>query len=792
MLKNYFKTAWRNLLRNKAFSIINISGLALGLTSSLLIMLWIQDEKAVDGFHKNSRQLYQVYERWYRDGRVDAGYSTQGLLAGELKRVIPEIQYAAGLEIAAAPGASNTFEAGDKVIKQKGYFAGTDFFTMFSYRLLQGNAATALSEPGAIAISGKMAEAFFDSPENAYGKIILFDNKESLKITAVFDDVPANASRQFDFLRTWNDFVQQNQWVNNWGNTDPVSFVQLRAGADPMTTEAKIRDFIYRYQQKSEGSKIEVGLQPYSQVYLHSVFENGYPGGGRIEYVNLFTIIGIFVLLIACINFMNLATAQAAKRAKEVGLRKVVGAQRSSLVKQFMGEAVMLTLIAILIALACVAVLMPAFNALSGKQLSLPVSQPLFWAAIAALVILTGATAGSYPALFLSSLNPVKVLKGPMKTGSRGMLLRQGLVVFQFTLSIILIVAVAVISRQMNYIQTKNLGYDRDNLVYIPIEGELIAHYNTFKERALGLPGVQDISKMRNSPTEIEHHVDDISWPGKDPNAAISFADGVVGYDFVKTMKLQLKAGRDFSPQFGADSTGFLVNEAAVKKMGFDDPVGKTVVWGRQSGTIIGVLKDFHFNSMHQSIEPLIIRLSEKWPWGNILVRVKNGNTRQVLAGLEKLSKEINPQFPFTYQFSDLEFAKLYRSETVVSRLSDCFAFLAIFISCLGLFGLATFTAAQRTKEIGVRKVLGASVPGIVAMFSGSFVRLVVIAMLIAFPVAWFAMHKWLENFAYKINIEWWVFVLAGLITVVIALITVSYQSIKAALSNPVQSLRTE
>jgi hypothetical protein len=297
---------------------------------------------------------------------------------------------------------------------------------------------------------------------------------------------------------------------------------------------------------------------------------------------------------------------------------------------------------------------------------------------------------------------------------------------------------------------------------------------------------------MRNSPTEIEHHTNSISWPGKDPNADISFADGIVGYDFVKTMKLQLKTGRDFSPQYGADSTGFLVNEAAVKRMGFDDPVGKTVVWGRQSGTIIGVLKDFHFNSMHQSIEPLILRLDEKWPWGNILVRVKNGNTKQVLTGLEKLSKEINPQFPFTYQFSDLEFAKLYRSETVVNRLSDCFAFLAIFISCLGLFGLATFTAAQRTKEIGVRKVLGASVPGIVAMLSGSFVRLVVIAMLIAFPVAWFAMQKWLQHFAYKINIEWWVFALAGLTTIIIALITVSYQSIKAALSNPVQSLRTE
>jgi len=344
----------------------------------------------------------------------------------------------------------------------------------------------------------------------------------------------------------------------------------------------------------------------------------------------------------------------------------------------------------------------------------------------------------------------------------------------------------------MNYIQTKNLGYDRDNLLYIPIEGELIKKYDVFKQQAAGLPGVMNISKMRNSPTVIEHHNSSISWPGKDPNLTVSFADGVVGYDFVRTMKLQLREGRDFSKEFGEDSVSFLLNETAVNKIGLEHPVGQTVIWGNHPGKVIGVLKDFHFSSMHQAIDPLIVRLDENWPWGTILIRTNAGNTKEVLGGLEKLCKEINPKFPFTYQFSDLEFAKLYKSEKIVSRLSNYFAVLAIFISCLGLFGLATFTAAQRTKEIGVRKVLGASVSNIIAMLSGSFVKLIVLAMLIAFPAAWWMMNKWLQNFAYKTDIGWWVFVLAGAVTIGIALITVSYQSIKAAVANPVKSLRTE
>ena len=792
MFKNYFKTAWRNIVRNKAFSVINVMGLALGLTCSLLIMLWVQDERSVDTFHANGKYLYQVYERNYYDGKVDAGYSTQGLLADELKRVVPEIQYASGFEYAAPPGSQSTFEAGNKIAKMNGMFAGADFFSMFSYQLLQGKATTALSEPSGIAISERMAEYFFGSAEKATGKMIRFENKDELKVTAVFENIPANSSQQFDFLRSWSDFVKENDWVHNWGNTDPQTFVQLKPGADAAQVESKIKDFIYSYKEKDKSFITELALQPYTEKYLHSTFKDGYIDGGRIEYVRLFSIIAVFILLIACINFMNLATARSAKRAKEVGIRKVVGALRSALIIQFVGEAVLITFFSIIIAIILAALLLPAFNGLTGKQLVLPFNEPIFWTIIVGLLVITGFVAGSYPALFLSSLKPVRVLKGSLKFSWREGFFRKALVVFQFTLSIFLIIGTIVVYRQVNYIQTKNLGYDRNNLVYIPIEGDLVKNYDLFKQEATANTAIVNVSKMRNSPTAIFHHTTSIEWPGKDPNLSVSFADGVVGYDFVKTMNLQLQSGRDFSKDFGTDSAGFLLNETAVKKIGFKNAVGKTITWGNHRGRVIGVLKDFHFNSMHEAIEPLIMRLDENWNWGTILVRIKAGKTKEAIADLQKICKELNPKFPFTYQFSDLEYAKLYTSEAVVSKLANIFAFLAIFISCLGLFGLATFTAEQRTKEIGVRKVLGASVPNIISLLSTIFLKPVILAFFIAFPVAWYVMSNWLRSYAYKIDIGWWMFALAGLLTVCIAMLTVSYQSIKAAVANPVKSLRTE
>ncbi len=792
MFNNYLKTAWRNIIRSKGFSVINIMGLALGLACSLMIMLWVNDEKNVDAFHKNGKYLYQVYERSYFDGKVDAGYPTQGLLAEELKRTVPEVQYASGFEYVAAPGSSSTFEAGEKIKKSTGMFAGEDFFKMFSYTLLQGNAATALTEPNSIAVSKNMAEYFFGNASNAINKIIRFDNKEDLKITAVFDNVPANSSQQFDFLRTWGDFVKQNDWVHNWGNTSPQTFIQLKPGADAAKVQVKIKDFIYNYREKDKSFIMELALQPFTEKYLHSNFKDGYLDGGRIEYVNLFSLIAVFILLIACINFMNLATARSAKRAKEVGVRKVVGALRSTLIAQFVGEAIMLTFISIIIAIVLTGLSLPAFNQLTGKQLSLPFYQSSFWFIILCLMVITGFVAGSYPALFLSSLKPVRVLKGSLKFNWSATFFRKALVVFQFAMSVFLVIAMIIVYKQLNYILTKNLGYDRDNLVYIPIEGDLIKNYDLFKQKALSNNAIVNVSKMRNSPTAISHHFTGVEWPGKDPNLTVSFADGVVGYDFVKTMNLQMQAGRDFSKDYGTDSVAYLLNETAVHKIGLKDIVGKTITWGNHEGKVIGVMKDFHFNSLHENIEPLIMRLDENWSWGTILVRIKAGKTKEAIAQLQQLYKQLNPAFPFTYRFSDLEYAKLYESEAVVSKLANIFAFLAIFISCLGLFGLATFTAEQRTKEIGVRKVLGASSSSIVKLLSLNFLKPVVLAFLLAFPAAWWAMSRWLQDYAYKININWWMFAVAGLLTISIALITVSYQSIKAALINPVKSLRTE
>ena len=790
MVENYFKTAWRNLVRNKTFSSINILGLAMGMACSLLIMLWVNDERSIDGFHVNGKQLYQVYLRQYYDGKVEASYHTQGLLAEELKRTIPEIQYASSLEQKAPY--PYTFEAGDKSIKLDGSFAGADFFKMFSYPLLQGKRETALSIPEGIAISRKMAELFFGNPETAIGKTIRFENKENLLVTAVFENPPATSSFQFDFLRGWQDYKNQNAWVSSWGSSSPFTLLQLRNDADPLKVEAKIKDFISQYIPKTKESYTELALQPYTEKYLHSTFKSGHIHGGRIEYVRIFSLLAIFILLIGCINFMNLATARSTKRAKEVGIRKVVGAVRSKLMAQFMSEALLLTFFSIIISVALAAVLLPAFNNLTGKQLSLPVRQPIFWATLIGLLVLTGFVAGSYPALFMSSLNPNKVLKGSLKFGHGAKFFRKGLVVFQFTLSIILIIGMMVIYLQINYAQTKNLGYDRENLLYIPIEGDLIKGYDLLKEKAGKIPGILSISKMKESPTVIGHHVRDIGWSGKDPNLTISFADATVGYDFIRTMNLKLLEGRDFSKDFGTDSVGYILNETAIRKIGYQNAIGQPLSWGDRKGRIIGILKDFHFNSLHQNIEPLVIRLSENQNWGSILVRIEPGKTREALAGLEKLCKEMNPGYPFTYQFSDQEYSKLYNNEQIVSKLSNYFAFLAIFISCLGLFGLATFTAEQRTKEIGVRKVLGASVPNIVSLLSANFLKPVAIAILIAFPIAWYLMNRWLHAFAYRIDISWWIFAVAGLLTIGIALFTISFQSIKAALVNPIKSLRTE
>ncbi|MES2279641.1 MAG: ABC transporter permease [Bacteroidota bacterium] len=788
MLQNYFKIAWRNLWRNKFFSAINIAGLALGAAFSLLIMLWVQNELSVDAYHANSPYLYHVYAREYYDHKVDGNYDTPPLLAAELKREIPEVEYALTLE---ESNEINTFKYGNKVLKAEGTAARPDLFKMFSYPLLQGTPQSALSSPVGMAISRKMADQFFGSAAVAMGKTIRFENRRDFIITAVFENLPENTSRRFDYLMNWDAFVQDKPWMKTWQLSGPQTYIQLREDADVVAVEKKLTHFLDRYKKQDKAYHIEYGLQLYSESYLHSTFTNGKITGGRIEYVRLFSLVAIFILLIACINFMNLTTARSVKRAREIGVRKVAGAVRSALIIQFIGEAVMLTAVSVALALLMVDMLLPVFNSITQKHIRLPFNTFGFWLNILGLTLLTGCLSGSYPALFLSSFNPAKVLKGTAKLTSGAVWFRKGLVVFQFILSMVLIIGTMVVSKQISFIQNRNLGYTRENLMYIPMEGDLNQKYDVFKNEALKMPGIQMVSHVADNPTDLDNQTTEVDWDGHDPNNKVQFSATVVGYDFASTMKLKVLQGRDFSPAFPTDSSGFVINEAAAKRMGYTNPIGKRLTFGPLRGQIIGVVKDFNFASLHQQIEPLILRFDKTYGY-HILVRIQAGKTQQALAGLEGLCKTLNPNFPFTYSFSDNEYQKLYETEQVAGKLSNAFAFLAIFISCLGLLGLAMFTAEQRVKEIGIRKVLGASVQSLFLLLSTEFLGLIVIALIIATPLAWYAMNNWLQGFAYRIGLHWTVFALSGIVVVIVALLTISFQTLKAALLNPVKSLRSE
>jgi putative ABC transport system permease protein len=611
-------------------------------------------------------------------------------------------------------------------------------------------------------------------------------------VSGILDEIPELSSLKFDFLLNFELWSKKNDWSKQWDNNGPRCYVMLAANTPVDKVNAKIKNYI---KTKKSQSNVELFLQNYGESYLYSNWDNGKQAGGRIEYVKIFSIVAVIILLIACINFMNLATARSLRRAREIGVRKVVGAGKRQLIAQFIGESLLVSLFAVCLSILIVVLLLPGFNALTEKHLAIDFANPYFLLTILGLTLITGIVSGSYPALFMSSLKPIVVLKGLLKFKSGATYFRKALVVFQFALSIILILGMIIIYRQIDYIHNKNLGFAKEDLLYMPLEGELQKSYITFKEELAKQPGIQSVSASQSSPLETGSSTQSVSWPGKDTTQMILFSTNPVSYDYLKTMGIQLVGGRDFNTAYSLDTMNYLVNEAAVRKIGYKDPVGKELtLWG-DKGTIIGVMKDYHHNSLHVPIEPLILRLyKNSWNsyWGNVIIRTEHGKTKQAIASMEKMYKQFNPGFPFKYYFTDDEMLKNYKAEYTVSKLSRYFAFLAIFISCLGLFGLVTFTAEQKTKEIGIRKVLGASVTGIVRMLSKDFLRLVFIAAIIAFPVAWWAMHKWLADFAYRIDIGWWVFAVTGVAAVLIALVTISFQAIKAAIANPVKSLRTE
>ena len=714
MLRNFLKIGWRNIIRHKSHTAINVVGLALGMTCCLFIFLWVQDEQGIDNFHANGDNLYAAYQTATSNGKLESAYGSPALFNNnqpsypleDIKTAVPEVKNVAfftnGYQL--PWGHLETLQAGEKKMKLEGSRAGEDFFKMFSYKLAAGNAQTILKDMKGIAISRKLAESFFGSPEKAMGQSLRFENKLTFLVTGVFENLPAKSSLQFDFLLNW----EAQKKLIPLASGDVRSYIQLANNADPEKTATKITQYLNTRLPKAPGVTTKTGLQRFGDQYLHNIFVNGKPTGGRIEYVKIFNEVAIFILIIACINFMNLATARSVKRAKEVGVRKVAGSTRFNLILQFFGESLLFSFLAMLISVMLLYALLPAFNNFTGKQFEFPANQVSFWLSLSGLMLLTGLIAGSYPALYLSSLKPVSVLKGVLRFTNGSILFRKGLTVFQFAMSIILLIATIVITRQTNYVQNAHLGYDRENLVYVRVEGQLIdkSKYLSFKEQAMKMPGIAMVDRSSEVPHDMNFVVtwNAIKWQGQDKNSVISVKPASVGFDFVKLMKLKVIEGRDFSHDFPTDSTNaFIVNEAAVKQMGMKHPIGQWVSAWDKKGHIIGVVKDYHTQSLHDPILPVLMDVKEDQNFGVFLIRTKPGQTKQALESLESLYKESNPDYPFAYQFVDEEYKKLYSSELIISKLSIVFAVVAIAISCLGLLGLVMFSAEQRVKELGVR-----------------------------------------------------------------------------------------
>ena len=716
------------------------------------------------------------------------------LLMEGVKNSVPEIKaeafYATGYDL--PWGHLETIQVGEKKLKLEGSRAGEDFFKIFSYPLLQGSPETALQNLNSIAISRKMAEIYFGSPANAMGKTMRYENNLNFIVSAVFENLPKESSLHFDFLLSW----AAHKKILEWASSDYQDYLLLADGANVKSVEKKINGFLLPRLDKNSPVKTTAGLQRFGDQYLQNIFVNGVPSAGRIEYVRIFSGVAVFILIIACINFMNLATARSVKRAKEVGLRKVVGSSRTSLVLQFYCESISFSFLAMVLSVGLFYLLLPSFNQFTGKQISHSVLQPSLWISLTGLMLITGIVAGSYPALYLSSLQPVKVLKGIARFTRGSILFRRGLTVFQFVLSIILIIATVVIYQQTSFTQNMHLGYNRENLIYVRIEGELskINNYLRFKQESENMPGIAMVDRSSEAPHAMDFvERDAINWQGKEKNASIDFKPSSVGFDFLKIMDMKVAYGRGFSREHATDSAdAFMINEEAVKEMGLKDPIGKWISAWQKKGHIIGVLKDFNTQSLREAIKPIIIDVKEYEYFGVIIIRTLPGKTKEALVSLEKVYSNVNPNYPFAYQFVDEEYKKLYINEFIISKLSILFSVLAILISCMGLLGLVMFSAQQRTKEISVRKVLGASLGQIMGLFSKDFMFLIFIAFLIAGPVAWFAMNNWLGDFAYKVPLSWWIFVLAGMTAAGIALLTISFQAVKSSNANPATTLRSE
>jgi len=789
MFRHNLKLTLRNFKKDTATFLINLIGLSTGLACALMIFLWVNDELSVDKFHEKDAQLFQVMKHSTSpSGDINSFAWTPAPLAKALRTEMPEVEYATSLRLRQGDQ-QGIVKAGDKHLKFTEQYAESDFFKMFSYKILDGNISDLLQRKEEVVISDRFAQKVFGQANNLVGKTIEWDKgvfSGVYQIAGVYEMPPKNATNQFDIVFHFDLVTDNFPETNKWTYGGPDTYIALQEGTDAFTFQEKISTFL---QEKSGEDYQSLFIRPYSNKYLYGKYENGQQAGGRIDYVWLFAIIALFVLAIACINFMNLSTAKATRRAKEVGVKKAIGADRSHLIEQYLSESVLLSLFSLLIALGLTYVLLPQFNLLTDKALTLNLD-PQVIATILGITLVTGVIAGSYPALYLSGFEPVEVLKGKLSRSVGEAWLQKGLVVFQFSISVILIVSVLVVYNQIQFIQNKNLGFNKDQVIRIKKEGQLNEKLDAFLTEVKQLPNVINAAGIRSNLINNRTSTTGVRWEGLVEGNEIAFKYLMVDFDLMETMGMELAEGRSFKSEFGQETDKIIFNESAIKAMGLKDPIGKTVrQWGKDK-QIIGIVKDFHFESLYEPIKPCFMMVGGKV--NDVMVKIAAGKEQETLAQLSTIYKAINNGVPMDYQFLDTDFAALYASESRVATLSKYFAGIAILISCLGLFGLVTFSAQRRVKEIGIRKVLGASTFGIVRLLSADFTKMVGIAIFIALPISYYIAHNWLNSFAFSIELQPWFFLVAGLGALGIAWLTVSIQTLKAATINPAESLKSE
>ena len=812
MFKHFFQTTLRSLRKNKVYGFLNIMGLAIGIACAGLIFLWVEDEAGYDHGNVKRDQICLVKTNATVDGGVFTHSSTPGPLAAALESSVR------GVEKTCRMTESQTrimFRIGDRSLFASGKYAEASVFDLFTLPFVQGSAQTAFSQLHSIVLTETTAKRFFGNDKDVVGKTVSFDSKQDYVVGGVLKDLPENSTLQFEWLAPFEIFVQQSTpWIQRWGNFSITTYVELKPGVDAAEVNRTLLDPKYDFTTQKKETTVSTGhvfLFPMNQWRLYDQFDQGkQTGGGRIEYIRLFSTIAWIILLIACINFMNLATARSEKRSKEVGVRKVLGAGKKSLVRQFIGESIIMSAMAAFVAIVIMEFSLPAFNMLVQKHLSLGVTNPLHAGAILALALVCGLVAGSYPSFYLSSFNPVFVLKGMKVKAGSASFIRKGLVVLQFTVSIVLIIATVVIYQQVRHVKSRNLGFNKDNLVQLELQGNMLKNFSAIRQEFIATGNVENAALADHATLYDGDNTSAITWPGKDPGSVLIISQRLVSPEYMSTLGMHIKEGRDFDASdaktiLGSDGAPHVdsggvyrvvITTSMERLLGKGSAIGKTLEYPGNFGTlhlqVEGVIQDYVYGDMYGQAAPVVFycitdvaRL--------MYVRLKpQADLEQSLSGMEKVLKKMNPGYPFEYRFVDDQFNEMFKNENLISRLASIFAVLTILISCLGLFGLAAYTAEQRTKEIGIRKVLGASVVGITGLLSGQFLRLIGLSMLIAFPTAWWIMHSWLQGYAYRIGIAAWVFALAGFLTIFISLITISFQSIRAALANPIDSLRTE